>query len=126
MRHWEGTRKHFASESHLFDGTRQSVAIRVPRVVDPGTSLRRSWVRLPAMDRAGRDYPEIVTTHQVKVTRSLDRKARFAFGSRQLRASQHLGSADPSSRDGAAKYKELQHFNFEGSGCALAVKSTRT
>ena len=43
---------------------------------------------------------------------SLDRKARFAFGSRQLRASQHLGSADPSSRDGAAKYKEPQHFNF--------------
>ena len=48
----------------------------------------------------------------MKVTRSLDRKVRFSLGSRQLPASQHLGSADPSSWDGAAKYKELQHFNF--------------
>ena len=43
------------------------------------------------------------------------------FGSRQLRASQHRGSADPSSsRDGAAKYKDLQHFNFKGSMSSVA------
>ena len=68
--------------------------------------------------------PKIITTDQEKVTRSLDRIARFAFGSRQLCASQQLGSTDSSSRDGAAKYKDIQHFILD-SGIRAAMRVLR-